>query len=343
MTRTVFVTGGAGYVGSHCCKAFAEAGWNVVVFDNLSRGWADFVQWGPLVRGDILDLPQLTQAMQACKPDAVAHFAARAYVGESVSHPADYYRINTTGSLNVLTAMREAGVRSIVFSSTCATYGVPVHTPIDETHPQQPINPYGWSKLFVEQMLADHDKAYGIKHVALRYFNAAGADPGGCIGERHEPETHAIPLAIEAALGLRPHFTVHGSDFDTPDGTAVRDYIHVQDLASAHLRALAWLRETPHSAVFNLGTGRGTSVKALLDTVEAVTGRRINRLQGPRREGDPALLVASAAKARQELNWQAPLSRIDTIVRDAVAWHRAQSDTPTLAGAGGQPMTLRTP
>ena len=334
MSKTVFVTGGAGYVGSHCCKAFAEAGWNVVVYDNLSRGWADFVQWGPLVQGDILDPDHLTRAMQACKPDAVAHFAALAYVGESVTQPAEYYRTNTAGSLNVLTAMRASKVRDIVFSSTCATYGVPIQTPIDEGHPQCPINPYGWSKLFVERMLADHDAAYGMRYVALRYFNAAGADPEGRIGERHVPETHAIPLAIEAALGVRPEFTIYGNDFNTRDGTAVRDYIHVTDLADAHLRALSYLGTHAKSETFNLGTGRGTSVAEMLDAVEHATARRIRRVHGAHRPGDPASLIATAAHALKTLQWQPQLSQVETMVRHALTWRDKQPGTRP-----GQPAT----
>jgi UDP-arabinose 4-epimerase len=320
MTRTVFVTGGAGYVGSHCCKAFAEAGWNVVVYDNLSRGWADFVQWGPLVRGDILDAGHLARAMRDAKPDAVAHFAALAYVGESVERPADYYRTNTAGALNVLDAMRAADVGRIVFSSTCATYGVPQRSPIDETHPQQPINPYGWSKLFTERMLADHDAAHGTRHVALRYFNAAGADPEGRLGERHEPETHVIPLAIRGAVQSGYRFTIHGTDYDTRDGTAVRDYIHVADLADAHLRALDHLCRGGTSEAINLGTGRGTTVAEVADAVQAAAGRPLPRTHGPRRAGDPPALVADAGKAARLLGWVPRRSDIGTIVGDAWRW-----------------------
>jgi len=339
MNRTVFVTGGAGYVGSHCCKAFAQAGWNVVVYDNLSRGWADFVKWGPLIEGDILDQDRLTQSMQACKPDAVAHFAALAYVGESVTQPGEYYRVNTVGALNVLTAMRAANVGQIVFSSTCATFGVPQRTPIDETHPQRPINPYGWSKLFVEQMLADHDAAYGLRHVALRYFNAAGADQDGEIGERHEPETHVIPLAIRGVQHPDYSFTILGTDYDTRDGTAVRDYIHVADLAEAHLRALAYLNAGGASDVFNLGTGSGTTVQEVANAVEAVSGRPLSRSAGSRRPGDPAALVADAAKAARVLGWVPTRSNITTLISDAWRWHvqDAAAGAATMhANKGGQ-------
>lgn len=328
MTRTVFVTGGAGYVGSHCCKAFAEAGWDVVVYDNLSRGWPEFVQWGPLVRGDILDPEHLVHAMRQARPDAVAHFAALAYVGESVTQPADYYRTNTTGALNVLAAMRAADVGAIVFSSTCATYGVPKRTPIDETHPQQPINPYGWSKLFVERMLADHDTAYGLRSVVLRYFNAAGADPDGRIGERHEPETHVIPLAIRGAMRSDYAFTILGNDYDTRDGTAVRDYIHVADLADAHLRGLAHLTGGGASDVFNLGTGHGTTVQEVADAVQAASGRPLPRTLGPRRAGDPPALVADASKAARVLGWKPRRSDIETLIGDAWRWHMLDAAGP---------------
>ncbi len=321
MTKTIFVTGGAGYVGSHCCKAFSEAGWRVVTYDNLSRGWRDFVKWGPLVEGDILDLPHLTSAMREAAPDAVAHFAALAYVGESVTDPAAYYRTNALGALNILDAMRAAGVGKIVFSSTCATYGVPDGNAIGEDHPQTPINPYGWSKLFVEKMLADFGAAYDIRSVCLRYFNAAGADPEAEIGERHEPETHVIPLAINGALSDDFVFTIHGNDYDTRDGTCVRDFIHVRDLADAHKRALDYLSGGGGSDVFNLGTGNGTTVTEIADAVERVTGRQMKRATGPRRAGDPPQLVAQAGKAASVLGWTAARSSIDEIISDAVRWH----------------------
>lgn len=331
MAKTVFVTGGAGYVGSHCCKAFAQAGWNVVVYDNLSRGWRDFVKWGPLIEGDILDFETLSSAMARVAPDVVAHFAAVAYVGESVADPGRYYLTNTSGSLNVLRAMQQTGVESIVFSSSCTTYGVPAVTPIDEGHPQAPISPYGWSKLVVEQMLKDFGVAHGLRSVALRYFNASGADPDGEIGERHEPETHLIPLAIRAALSGDYELSVFGGDFETEDGTCVRDYIHVSDLASGHLRALDYLARGGASDVFNLGTGIGTSVQNITDAVQRVTGRSVRRAIGPRRAGDPATLVASPIKARNVLDWKPERSDIDSIIRDACQWY-ASENGPAQAG-----------
>lgn len=320
MSKTVFVTGGAGYVGSHCCKSFARAGWNVVVYDNLSRGWRDFVKWGPLIEGDILDKERLSAAIAETRPDAVAHFAAVAYVGESVTNPALYYEVNTLGALNVLNAMMHNNIDRFLFSSTCATYGIPNQIPITEDHIQAPINPYGWSKRFVEAMLCDFGAAYGIRHVALRYFNAAGADPDGDIGERHEPETHLIPLAIRGAIEGDFELTIFGSDFDTKDGTCIRDYIHVTDLAEAHLKALEYLQAGGGSDVFNLGTGNGVSVSEIAAGVERVGGLAVRRRVGERRVGDPPALVASAEKAKRVLGWTAKRSDIDTILNDAWNW-----------------------
>ncbi len=325
MSKTVFVTGGAGYVGSHCCKAFANAGWNVVVFDNLSRGWREMVRWGDLIEGDILDLESLKAAMARVKPDAVAHFAAFAYVGESVEEPGMYYRNNSLGTLNILDAMRANNVKNIVFSSTCATYGVPVRTPIDEEHPQSPINPYGWSKFIVEKMLADYSVAHDLRYAALRYFNAAGADPDGTIGERHEPETHVIPLAIRGALKDDYTFTIFGNDFDTRDGTGLRDYIHVADLADAHCRALEYLLKGGASDVFNLGTGNGTTVEEIAAAVEYVSGKKLPRKIGPRRAGDPPALVASAEKALRILGWKPQHSDIKNIIASAWRWHAQEN------------------
>jgi UDP-arabinose 4-epimerase len=321
LTR-VLVTGGAGYVGSHCCKAFAEAGWDVVVFDNLSRGWRDSVRYGELIVGDILDKEAIGAALLRTKPDLVVHFAAFAYVGESVEQPRMYYRNNTVGTLNLLDAMHEALVDRLLFSSTCATYGIPLRVPIDEAHPQSPINPYGWSKLFVEKMLADCARASSLRYVALRYFNAAGADANGSLGERHEPETHVIPLAIQGAMDDDFVFTIHGQDFDTRDGTGLRDYIHVTDLADAHLKAAQYLLQGGPSDVFNLGTGAGTTVAEIADAVEKIGGRPVRRRLGPRRDGDPPALVASAKKANQVLGWSPIHSDISNIVRTAWAWHQ---------------------
>ncbi len=325
MTPTIFVTGGAGYVGAHCCKAFARAGWNVVVYDNLSRGWRDFVRWGRLIEGDIRDAEALTAALREVRPDAVAHFAALAYVGESVSNPGLYFDVNTRGTLGLLQAMQACDVSRIVFSSTCATYGVPERLPIREDTPQAPINPYGASKLMVERMLADFGHAHGLRSVALRYFNAAGADPEGKIGERHEPETHLIPLAIAAARAGDSQLTVFGGDFATPDGTCIRDYIHVADLADAHVLALRHLLAGGASDVFNLGTETGTSVREVIAAVERVSAAPVRFVTGPLRDGDPPVLVASAAKAREKLGWAPQRSDIDSIMRDAWRWHKAES------------------
>jgi UDP-arabinose 4-epimerase len=321
MKPTIFVTGGAGYVGSHCCKAFARAGWNVVTYDNLSRGWRDFVKWGELIEGDVRDAERLTAAMRKVRPSAVAHFAALAYVGESVGDPGLYYDVNTRGSLNILQAMADCGVPAIVFSSTCATYGVPERLPIDEGTHQSPINPYGASKLMVERMLADFGHAHGLRSVVLRYFNAAGADPEGELGERHDPETHLIPLAIAAARPGDTSLTVYGNDFPTPDGTCIRDYIHVADLAEAHVLALKHLLDDGPSDVFNLGTESGTSVSEVIAAVEAISGAQVRYANGPRREGDPPVLVASAAKARAALGWGPVRSEIRSIIADAWQWH----------------------
>jgi len=323
--KSVFVSGGAGYVGSHCCKAFAEAGWKVTVYDNLSRGRAETVRWGQLIEGDLLDRQAVAQALRDTKPDVVAHFAAFAYVGESVSDPAIYYRNNSVGTLNLIDAMRDVGAGALLFSSTCATYGLPVRLPIAEDHPQAPINPYGWSKLIVEQMLRDYSEAYGLRSVALRYFNAAGCDPEGELGEHHDPETHAVPLAIAAALDGGAPFTVLGTDFDTPDGSGIRDYVHVTDLAQAHLLAGEFLLEHRGHNVFNLGTGIGTSVLELLASVKRAVGHAPAAVFGPRRIGDPAVLIASAEKARAQLGWTPQYSSIDTIVQTALAWQRSRS------------------
>lgn len=320
MTKTVVVTGGAGYVGSHSCKAFAQAGWNVVTLDNLSRGRRDAVRWGPLVECDIRNSDKIRIALEMYKPDLVAHFAALAYVGESMTEPAIYYENNIAGTLALLGSMRAAGCHRILFSSTCASYGIPQDVPIGESHPQSPINPYGWTKMIIERMLEHYGMAYGMASVSLRYFNAAGCDPDGEIGECHEPETHAIPLVIEAARSPDRPFTVFGTDFPTPDGSAIRDYIHVNDLARAHLLAGEMLMVQGGAHVFNLGTGVGTSVLELVETVGRIVGSAPAVRYGPRREGDPPKLVASFGKAARELGWRPTNSQIDFIVETALRW-----------------------
>lgn len=316
----VLVTGGAGYVGSHACKALAGAGFEPVVYDNLSRGFAHAVKWGPLEIGDLADAARLDKVLKQHQPVAIMHFAAFAYVGESVADPNLYYRNNVVGSISLLDAMSRAGIDKIVFSSTCATYGAPEHVPIGEDAPQRPINPYGMSKLMVERILADAGAAYGLHWIALRYFNAAGADPDGDIGENHDPETHALPLAIEAALGKRDAFEVMGDDYPTPDGSAVRDYVHVSDLADAHVAALRHLLGGGASAALNLGVGRGVSVLELCAAIERVTGRAVPVRRAPRRLGDPPVLVAALGSAERLLGWRARHDDIEEIVRHAAAW-----------------------
>lgn len=322
--KTVLVTGGAGYIGSHCCKAFAESGWSVIAYDNLSRGWRDAVKWGPLVEADICDAAAVAAALHQHRPDVVAHFAAYAYIGESVERPELYYRNNSFGTLVLLEEMLKIGVDKLILSSTCASYGIPIRSPIDETHPQSPINPYGWSKFIVERMVDDLSDAHRLNAIVLRYFNAAGCDPDGEVGERHEPETHVIPLAIEAAVGSGRIFTINGTDFDTRDGTAVRDYVHVTDLARAHVLAGEKLLRDRGVHVYNLGTGNGTTVNELVDAVRRASGTRLPVAYGPRRAGDPPALVAAAGKAARELGWMPEQSGIDRIVETALAWYRSR-------------------
>jgi len=319
--KTILMTGGAGYVGSHCCKAFAMAGWRVVTFDNLSTGWRDLVKWGPLIEGDILDRAALEAALRDTEADVVGHFAALSSVADSVADPAAYYRCNVQGSLNVLDAMRATGRSKLVFSSTASVYGESADEVLTEAHPLAPINPYGASKLMAERMMRDHDAAYGLSSVSLRYFNAAGADPDGETGERHEPETHLIPLAARGLLQDDYVFTVHGSDFETRDGAAVRDYVHVSDLARAHLAAADYLLAGGATAAVNLGSGRGATVLEVADAIERAAGRPLRRKLGPRRPGDPPRLVASIALARDLLGWTPTQSSIDEIVATAWRWH----------------------
>lgn len=322
--RAVLVTGGAGYIGSHACKALSKAGYLPVTYDSLVYGHEWAVKWGPLERGDILDRSRLDQVIAQYSPTAIMHFAAFAYVGESVTDPGKYYRNNVVGSLTLIEAARDHGVNQFVFSSTCATYGIPDQLPIRENTPQHPINPYGASKLMVERMLTDFGAAHGLRSIALRYFNAAGADPEGEIGEAHDPETHLIPLVLDAASGRRPNVTVFGTDYDTADGTCVRDYIHVADLADAHVKAVEVLRHDALSDVYNLGNGLGFTVREVVQTVERVTGLRVPLLLGARRAGDPAALVSDAIKASEILGWVPKFPMLDDIVGDAWAWYRKE-------------------
>lgn len=318
------VTGGAGYVGSHCCKELAKAGFTPVTVDSLFRGHSSFVKWGPLCEGDVRDGNFLDSVFARYKPAAVFHFAGLTYVGESVEKPDLYYSNNTAGTLSLLEAMRRGGCGNIIFSSTAAVYGNPEYSPIDEKHAKNPINPYGTSKLFVEQILADYERAYGMKYAALRYFNASGADADGEIGERHSPETHLIPLIIEAAMGKRDSIKVFGTDYPTGDGTAVRDYIHVTDLASAHIKAMKMLTGGGASMALNLGTGRGNSVMEVIESVRRVSGRNFTVAEAPRRAGDPPLLVADPALAKKTLDWQCVSNDIDEIVTSAWRWHNTE-------------------
>jgi UDP-arabinose 4-epimerase len=319
--RNILVTGGAGYIGSHTCKALAAAGYVPVALDNLSCGHRWAVRWGPLEVADLADREALDRVLRAHRIGAVIHFAASAYVGESMADPGKYFRNNVANTLNLLEAMREAQVATIVFSSTCATYGIPEAVPITEKQRQLPVNPYGESKLFIERALHWHDVAHGLRWMALRYFNAAGADPDGEIGEDHEPETHLIPLAIETALGRRPELQVMGTDYPTPDGTAIRDFVHVTDLADAHVRALRHLAGGGAAGALNLGTGSGHSVREVVAMVERITGSRVNARNAPRRAGDPAALVAAPGRANEVLGWQPRWSGLDRIVQTAYQWH----------------------
>jgi UDP-arabinose 4-epimerase len=322
--ETVLVTGGAGFIGSHTCKALAAAGWLPVAFDNLSRGHADLVRWGPLVKGDILDAGALDAAFAFHRPGAVIHFAALAYVGESMSQPLAYYRVNVAGLVNVVEAMLRHGTRTIVFSSSCATYGIPSALPIMESAPQLPINPYGRSKLAGEQILADARAAEGLRVAMLRYFNAAGADPDGELAERHDPETHLIPLAIDAATGHGPPLSIFGTDYPTADGTCERDFIHVSDLAAAHVAALRHLDAGNACLTLNLGAGKAASVRSVIAAVERITGRAVPLVHAARRPGDPPVLVADASRARTLIGFAPGLSDLDTLV--ATAWKaRAQN------------------
>lgn len=319
----ILVCGGAGYIGAHMVKCLAEHGHEITVFDNLATGHRAAVPWGTLVVGDVLDRAALDAVFASGRHDAVMHFCARSLVGESVVEPYACYRNNVVGTLTLLEAMRAAGVDRIVFSSTAAVFGNPLHDLIDEDHPVAPINPYGASKQMCERLLADAAAAYGLRAVALRYFNAAGADPAGRIGESHRPETHLIPNVLRAALGQGPALQLFGDDYPTRDGTCVRDYVHVDDLAAAHLAALALMEDRPGFHAFNLGNGAGFSVREVIAAAERVAGRRIACAVAPRRPGDPPTLVASSARARGQLGWRPRYSELDAIIETAWRWHRA--------------------
>lgn len=320
----VLVVGGAGYIGSHMVKMLLDSGHDVITLDNLSSGHRDAVLGGVFVEGDLADTNCLHQVFTDHQPDAVMHFASFIQVGESVRKPDIYYKNNVTNTLNLLDTMLEFDLKKFIFSSTAAVFGEPDYVPIDEAHPNRPLNPYGRSKLMIEQVLADYDKAFDFRSVCLRYFNAAGADPEGKLGERHDPETHLIPLILQAASGRRENIQVFGRDYDTPDGTCIRDYIHIVDLCSAHLSALEYLDRGGESDRFNLGNGSGFSVQQVLDAVQKVSGRKVSVIDGPRREGDPARLVADSKRARQVLNWKPTYTDLDTIVAHAWQWELKQ-------------------
>jgi UDP-arabinose 4-epimerase len=325
MNEPILITGGAGYVGSHSCKALAAMGYFPISLDNMTLGHKWAVQWGPFIQGDIADSLVLDEIFSKHQPMAVMHFAAYAYVGESVEHPDKYYQNNVVGSISLLEAMRRHGCKNIIFSSSCSTYGVPLQVPIPENHPQLPINPYGRSKLMMEQIIQDYGNAYGIRYAILRYFNAAGADPAGQIGEDHDPETHLIPLLLQTVQCRRDYTEVYGTDYDTPDGTAIRDYIHVTDLAGAHLLALKYLAQSGQSICVNLGTGQGNSVMEVIRAVQQVTGKPVAyRLVG-RRPGDPPVLVAKSDRAYSLLGWKPDFGDIHETISTAWNWHQSQT------------------
>ena len=322
----ILVVGGAGYIGSHMVKMLLDSGHEVITFDNLSSGFRDAILGGIFVEGDLADISALDDMFTLHQPDAVMHFASYIQVGESVQHPDKYYLNNFTNTLNLMNTMVKHGVINFIFSSTAAVFGEPEYVPIDEEHVKNPLNPYGRSKWMVEQVLADYERAYGLKSVCLRYFNAAGADPAGLLGERHEPETHLIPLVLQTLSGKRPHIGVFGRDYDTPDGTCLRDYIHIVDLCSAHLLALTKLVETGKSMRFNLGNGSGFSVQEVIAAAERVTGKKVNVVEAPRRDGDPARLVADSTLAKTELNWNPVYPDLDSIISHAWNWEMRLSN-----------------
>ena len=320
--KKILVVGGAGYIGSHMVKLLLQQGYDVVTLDNLSTGYRDAVLGGEFIEGDIADRELLDELFNKYPFDGVMHFASFIQVGESVREPAMYYRNNVSNTITLLEEMVKANINHFIFSSTAAIFGEPAYVPIDEQHEKHPINPYGRSKWMIEQVLDDFESAYGFRSTCLRYFNAAGADPDTELGERHEPETHLVPLVLQAASGRRPEITVFGRDYDTPDGTCIRDYIHIVDLCQAHLQALQRLWSGAPSAQFNLGNGQGFSVQEVIETAGKVTGKEIPVVDGERREGDPARLVADSLRAREELGWQPQYDDLETIIRHAWQWER---------------------
>lgn len=320
--KSVLVTGGAGYIGSHACKALKLAGYVPVTFDNLSTGWRDAVKFGPFEQGDLRDRARLDEVFAKHKPAAVMHFAALSQVGESMSDPGKYWSNNVTGSLCLIEAAVSAGCMDFVFSSTCATYGDQDNVVLDETSPQYPINAYGASKRAIEDILRDFGTAYGLNHVIFRYFNVAGADPEAQVGEFHRPETHLVPLILEAIAGKRAALTIHGTDYPTPDGTCIRDYVHVCDLVDAHLLGLNWLEQGRGSTVFNLGTGSGFSVREVIEQSRVVTNRDVPFAEGPRRAGDCTKLVSGSTRAIEELGWSPTRSTLRAMIADAWRWHQ---------------------
>ena len=318
----VLVTGGAGYIGSHACKLLKAAGYTPVTYDNLCTGWSDAVKFGPFEQGDLHDRARLDEVFEKYAPVAVMHFAALSQVGEAMAKPGLYWRNNVAGSLTLIEAACDAGCLNFVFSSTCATYGEHDNVVLDEDTPQIPLNAYGASKRAVEDILRDFGNSHGLRHVIFRYFNVAGADPEGEIGEHHRPETHLIPVMLEAIDGKRDGLTVNGTDYDTPDGTCVRDYVHVMDLVQAHVLGLKWLEDGKPSRVFNLGTGRGFSVREVIDAAGSVTNREVPHSEGPRRAGDATKLVSGSTRAGEELGWEPGLSTMPQMIADAWRWHK---------------------
>lgn len=318
----ILIVGGAGYIGSHVNKVLNERGYETIILDNLSYGHEESVKWGTLCKCDLANINEVDDIFTKYDINAVMHFSSFIDVGESVRNPEKYYNNNVVNTMNLLNVMLKHDVKKFIFSSTCATYGIPQKIPLTENHPQNPINPYGWTKLMVERILKDYDTAYGLKSVILRYFNASGADESGIIGECHNPETHLIPLILDAAMGKREDIKIFGTDYDTPDGTCIRDYIHVTDLADAHILSLEYLNKNNQSNQFNLGNGQGFSVREVIESVKRVTGRNFNVTQTQRREGDPAILIGSSKKAKDTLGWDPQYVNIDKIIETAWNWHQ---------------------